>query len=115
MHFNMKSPESTNQLNEKDINDFISQLQCVLQDSPPGWQAKFARTISNMQLQKQLVQSNKNNTIIPNNEELFKRMMKKIEEELESTRFDQQKYDDLLALAKLRELLSKQKQKYEIK
>ena len=102
-------------MTEKDIGEFIKEVQNILQDSPPGWQAKFARTISNMQSQKQLVQSSKNTSLFPDNKEMFKRMMRKIEEELESTRFDHQKYDDLLTLAKLRELISNQKQKYEMK
>jgi hypothetical protein len=123
----MEFPESPNSINdlesqfenqqfgENDLEDFINEFQRILQESPPGWQAKFARAIYNLKAQKNLVKSNSKDAKTPDNRELFSRIMKKIENELESTQFDRQKYHDLLTLAKLRELISNQKQRYDIK
>ena len=123
----MEFPESPNhsddlqaqfegqQFDAEDLEDFINEFQRILNESPPGWQAKFARAINNLKIQRDLVKSTKKYDSTTDNQELFKKIMKKIEDELEYTQLDHQKYHNLLTLAKLRELISAQKQKWDIK
>jgi len=108
--------EITAQLNNDDLevadyNYFIEELQRIIDDSPPGMQARFARTVTDLKHQKMLLQSatTKNLTVKPSLEAAYNEVAKWMEENEDVPGFKQSRFQNLMKLAHLREKLSQAK------
>ncbi|MBD3352611.1 MAG: hypothetical protein GF364_14075 [Candidatus Lokiarchaeota archaeon] len=95
-----------------DYETYISELQRIIDESPPGMQARFARLINYLSGKKRLLEKATDDSEIVDKKELYKLMLEKIEKELETNPHQDEKFQDLLQLAKLREYINTQKRKH---
>lgn len=109
----------TENLNDKmckissDIEDydyFINELQRIIEESPPGMQAKFARTISLLQEKKQQLKKLSENENRTSRNNMYKEMFRIVEDDTELMKINKEKFQKLLKLAKIREIESLERQ-----
>jgi hypothetical protein len=97
---------------QEDYDHFIKEMQRILEESPPGMQAQFARTISQLKERKTLMKetASLNGSTQPANKQQFDELMKVVEKhEFEKGVSLSMKFKNLLKLALLREELSEAK------
>jgi hypothetical protein len=113
MSFDPLAPE--NRFEADDYEHFIEELQRIIYEAPAGkggMQAKFAKTIAYLKEKQSLVKGVHGRVI--DNEELFKRLFSIVEKDLEYASYDENKFENVLILTKLREFISEQKKKHRI-
>ena len=113
MSFDPLAPE--NRFEAEDYEHFIEELQRIIYEAPAGksgMQAKFAKTIQHLKEKQKLVKESHGRAV--DNEELFKRLMSIVEQDLENASYDENKFENVLILTKLREFISEQKKKHRI-
>ncbi|MBN2157217.1 MAG: hypothetical protein JW776_14325 [Candidatus Lokiarchaeota archaeon] len=113
MSFDPLAPE--NRFEADDYKHFIEELQRIIYEVPAGksgMQAKFAKTIKYLKEKQNLVKGTHGRVI--NNEELFKRLFEVVERDLEDASYDENKFENLLILTKLREFISQEKKRRRI-
>jgi len=101
-----------NRFEQDDYQHFIEELQRIIYEAPAGkggMQAKFAKTIKYLKEKQNLVKVFHGRAI--GNEELFKRLFEVVEHDLEDTSYDENKFENVLVLTKLREFISQEKKK----
>ena len=100
-------------LDEDDINHFIVELQRIIHESPPGMQAKFARTISYLQSKKKTMIEDKASFVLKKDEVVDpKQMLEQLLEIIDNYRSkpnSPEKFNKLMELTHLREKISQEK------
>ena len=89
-----------------------NELSTKLHPRKGGMQAKFAKTIKYLKQKQSLVKGTHGRIV--DNDELFKRLVEIVERDLESSSYDEGKFENVLVLTKLREFISEQKKKHRI-
>ncbi len=111
--FDPLSPD--NRFEADDYDHFIEELQRIIYEAPAGrggMQAKFAKTIKYLKEKQSLVKGAHGRAI--DNEELFKRLFEIVERDLDTASYDENKFENVLVLTKLREFISEQKKKHRL-
>jgi hypothetical protein len=100
-------------LDEDDINHFIVELQRIIHESPPGMQAKFARTISYLQSKKKAIIDDKSAFGLKKDEVIdSKQLLEQLLEIIDNYRSkpnSPEKFNKLMELTHLREKISQEK------
>lgn len=96
-----------------DVEDFdfnIKELQRIIEESPPGMQARFARIIGALREKRLMLSTIKIKEITHSKEDLYCMILKKVENEIEMASDPAEKFGLLLELTKIRESLTIKKQ-----
>jgi hypothetical protein len=107
-----------NRFEADDYEHFIVELQRIINEAPAGpagrggMQAKFAKTIAQLKQKQNLVKGHHGRVV--DNEELFKRLVEVVEQDLENASYDENKFENVFILTKLREFISEQKKKHRL-
>jgi hypothetical protein len=96
-------------LEEEDFDFFIKDLQRIIDESPPGMQARFARTINYLKEKKKTLKSLGKLLQTEDKKEIYHKVLKLVDGELETNVYSEDKFQNVLSLVKLREELAAKK------
>lgn len=108
-------PEDDSHLKSYEVEDYdhyIEELQRIIDESPPGMQARFARLINYLKNKRSDLEKITEDDGTVDKKEVYHMILSRVEEELEEKGPSDEKFQDLLELARLREFISQQKQKH---
>lgn len=96
----------------EDYDHYIGELQRIIDESPPGMQARFARLINYLSQKRSDLKRITEDDGSVDKKEIYQMILGRVEKELEQSDNSGQKFQDLLELARLREFISQQKQRH---
>ena len=106
--------DSNNSINFKNVdedgyNSFIDELLGIIEESPPGMQARFARAIKYLKRKKKIAKSSVDRTGKFDPKKMHDELVKVINDDIELIDTYGDKFEVLMMISKLREIISQNK------
>ena len=96
-------------LDENDFEYVIDEIQEIMEDTPMQMRVKMLKTLSRLREKKRFVMPSRGKGREISKEEIYERILKFVEDDLEGASYNSSKFENIMLLTKLRENINQSK------